>query len=123
VAHIRSRKQTNSAQRLPRLAYWTLWLTAVLDLAFMIGAWMLSKKALAINYGWETLVGFSPSSSRYFFPLPWVTLLSTLALLVFIILAWRNRWWRRSGLILFSLGTLAALALTGILIYLKVISI
>jgi pimeloyl-ACP methyl ester carboxylesterase len=123
VAHVRSRRQTDSTQTLPGIASWTLWLTALLDLAFLVGAWILSKRALAINYGWETLVGFSPSASRYFFLLPWITSLLGFVLFVFAVLAWKNRWWKRSGLILFSLGTLAALTLSGILIYMKVISL
>jgi len=89
----------------------------------MIGAWILSKKSLAENYGWATLVGFSPSSSRYLFLLPWLTSLLSVVLLVFSILAWKNHWWKRLELIFFSLGTLAALSLTSILIYLKVLSI
>jgi hypothetical protein len=107
----------------PMLACLTLWLTSTLNLIFMIGAWILTRKALAENYGWVTLVGFSPSSSRYLFLLPWLTALLALALFVFAILAWKDHWWRRFELIAFSLGTLAALSLTGILIYLKVISI
>jgi hypothetical protein len=70
VAQFRSRRDATDAQTQPRLAIWTLWLASTLNLIFMIGAWILSKKALAKNYGWETLVGFSPSSSRYLFLLP-----------------------------------------------------
>ena len=123
VANFRSRRQATGAPTLPRLARWTLWLASALSLIFMIGAWVLSKNALAKNYGWETLVGFSPSSSRYLFLLPWLTSLLALILFVFTILAWKNHWWRRFELVMFSLGTLATLSLTGILIYMKVISI
>jgi hypothetical protein len=49
--------------------------------------------------------------------------LLAVALLVFAVFAWKNRWWKRLELVLFSLGTLAALSLTGILIYMKVLSI
>ena len=123
IIYFRSHRQTPGAQTQPALARWTLWLASGLNLIFMAGAWFLSKKALADTYGWVTLVGFSPSSSRALFLLPWLTALLAAALLVFTFLAWRNHWWKRLERISFSLGALAALGLSGILIYLKVISI
>jgi pimeloyl-ACP methyl ester carboxylesterase len=123
VSYFRSRGQAMDAQTLPNSARLTLWIVSTLNLAFMIGAWILSKKALAENFGWETLIGFSPSSSRYLFILPLLTSLLAVLLLMFVFLAWRNRWWKRLELVFYSVGTLAALSLTGILIYLKVISI
>lgn len=121
IIHFRSKGQYEQTQ--PKLALLTLWLASTLNLIFMIGVWILSKKALADNYGWATLVGFSPSSSRYLLLLPWLTSLLVVILLVFTVLAWKNHWWKRLELILFSLGALATLSLAGILIYLKVISI
>jgi hypothetical protein len=121
ITYFRSKEPT--AQTPPILAHLTLWLASTLNLIFMIGAWILSKKALANNYGWETLVGFSPTSSKYLFILPWLTSLLTVALLVFAILAWKHRRWKRLELVLFSLGTLAAVSFTGILIYMKVLSL
>lgn len=120
IVYFRSKGQT--AQTPPALARLTLWLASTLNLIFMVGAWILSKKALADNYGWSTLVGFSPSSSKYLFLLPWLTSLLTVALFIFAFLAWKNRWWKRLELVLFSLGTLAAVSFAGILIYMKVLS-
>ena len=123
IIYFRSRGQATASLALAKSASLTLWVVSTLNLSFMVGAWLLSKKALAENYGWATLVGFSPYSSRTLFLLPWLTSLLVVVLLVFSILAWKNHWWKRLELILFSLGTLAALSLTGILIYLKVLSV
>jgi len=122
VMYFRSRRKAANFQVLPNSARLTLWIVSALNLAFMTGVWVLSKKALAENYGWVTLVGFSPSSSRTLFLLPWLASLLTVVLLVFSILAWKNHWWRRFELVCFSLGTLGAISLTGILFYLKVLS-
>lgn len=121
IVYFRSKGQ--AYQTLPQIARLTLWLASTLSLIFMAGAWMLSKKSLAETYGWGTLVGFSPSSSRYLFVLPWLTTLLAVVLLVFTVLAWKSQWWKRTETLLFNLGTLAALSLTGILLYMKVISV
>ncbi len=121
VAYFRSERQNDRIP--PRLAHLTLWLASTLCLIFMAGAWILSKRALADNFGWATLVGFSPSSSKYLFILPWLASMLAAALLIFTVLAWKNRWWKRLELVLFTLGALAVTSLTGLLIYLKVLSI
>jgi pimeloyl-ACP methyl ester carboxylesterase len=123
IIYFRSRRQTIDVQATPKLARLTLWLASTLNLIFIVGVWILSKKALAENYGWVTLVGFSPLSSRFLFLLPLFTSLLAVVLLVFTILAWRNQWWKRLELVLFSLGTLGVLSLSGILIYLRALSV
>ena len=121
IIYFRSKGQ--SKQTAPQLARLILWLASTLNLVFMIGVWLLSKKSLAENYGWETLVGFSPSSIQYLFILPWLTSAFAIVLLISAILAWKNRWWKRLELVLFTLGVIATLPFTGILIYMKVLSI
>lgn len=117
------RQEGRHTQIQPRLAHLTLWLASTLYLIFMAGAWMLSKRALADNFGWVTLVGFSPSSSRYLFILPWLASVLAVTLLILAVVAWKNRWWKQGELVLFTLGALAVSGLTGLLIYLKVLSI
>jgi hypothetical protein len=121
-AYFRSYHKAFGSQPLSNAARLILWMVAMLNTAFGIGAWLLAKKALAENYGWVTLFGFSPRSSGYLFILPWLAALLTIALLAFTFLAWKNHWWERLERIFYNIGTVAALVFTGILIYWKVLS-
>lgn len=102
---------------LQRAAAAVLWLLAFLALAFGIGAWLLAKKALAGNYGWVTLFGFSPAASELLFIIPWLTAILTLALVGFSVMVWKNRWWNGSARMGFAVVTAAAIGFNGLLIY------
>jgi pimeloyl-ACP methyl ester carboxylesterase len=106
---------------LPGLAWAALGLVSALNLIFLGGAWMLAKQSLTKNYGWETLVGFTPPSSRYLFVLPWLSAALAAAVLAFAALAWRRRWWTRAGRIFYSLAAIASAAFIGVLIVLQVL--
>jgi pimeloyl-ACP methyl ester carboxylesterase len=120
-AAFRSRHKAPESQPHSNLARLILWIVGLLNMAFGIGAWLLSKQALAENYGWVTLFGFSPASSGYLFIIPWLTAILGIVLLAFAFPAWKNRWWGRFERIFYSLGTLAVLGFSGILIYWKVL--
>ena len=115
VAYLRSRRQGAHAP-LFNAAWLALWLVAFLNIAFGSGAWRLAKKSLAENYGWVTLFGLSPASSRYLFILPWLTAILTLGLLAFAFLAWKERWWKLPERVYFTTVTLAAAGFTALLI-------
>jgi hypothetical protein len=119
----RARRKGTAVKLLLNLARLTLWIASIFNAVFIIGACILAKQALAQNYGWATLVGFSPASSRYLFWLPWVALFLTLSLLVSLFFGWKNSWWKRVERLVFSSGTVAAVCLSGIFIYLKVLTI
>jgi hypothetical protein len=104
VAYFRSHHKASQSQPLSNAARWFLWMVALLNTAFGIGVWLLAKKALAENYGWVTLFGFSPKLSGYLFILPWLAAILTIGLLVFTFLAWKNRWWRLCWLLAASIG-------------------
>jgi pimeloyl-ACP methyl ester carboxylesterase len=116
ISAMRARAQAAPRQPLAAAGRWMLWLAALLNSAFGLGVWLLAKQALAMNYGWVTLFGFAPTSSRYLFILPWLAALLTLGSLACTLLAWKQRGWWRFERIIYSLGALAALSFTALLI-------
>jgi hypothetical protein len=116
ISAMRARSQAAPRQPLASAGRWMLWLAALLNSAFGLGVWLLAKQALAMNYGWVTLFGFAPTSSRYLFILPWLAALLTLGSLACTLLAWKQRGWWRFERIIYSLGALAALSFTALLI-------
>jgi pimeloyl-ACP methyl ester carboxylesterase len=121
IIYFRTRRRSPESQVHLNVARLILWIVAFLNLAFGTGAWVLVRKSLAETYSWGTLFGFSPASSGYLFIIPWLTAILGIVLLAFAFLAWKNRWWGRFEHIFYSLGTLASLGFTGILIYWKVL--
>jgi pimeloyl-ACP methyl ester carboxylesterase len=115
-------RRRNKPASLAQAARWLLWLVTLLNVGFAAGAYALAKKALADNYGWVTLFGFSPKASGYLFILPWMAAALTAALLILGALGWRNRWWSLAERIIYTLGTLGAAAFVGLLAYWQVLS-
>ncbi len=119
IIYFRTRRRSPESQAHSNVARLILWIVAFLNLAFGTGAWLLVRKSLAETYSWGALFGFSPASSGYLFIIPWLTAILGIVLLAFVFLAWKNRWWGRFERIFYSLGTLASLGFSGILIYWK----
>jgi hypothetical protein len=94
---------------------------ALLNVNFAAGVWLLSKRALAENYGWVTLFGFRPAASGSLFLLPWLACGLTLLLPVFVVRVWHRGWWGLPERVFFSLGTLAAIGSIAFLVYAKVL--
>jgi pimeloyl-ACP methyl ester carboxylesterase len=119
MIYLRSRNAGGALLNLARLA---LWIVAFSSLLFGGCLWLLLKKAMAETYGWVTLLGLSPASSRYLFILPWLIAVLTIGLALSALFACKSRWWGKAERAYFTTVTLAALCFTGFLIYWQILS-
>jgi pimeloyl-ACP methyl ester carboxylesterase len=116
ILWLRSRRGAGGGAR-RGMAWLVLWLGALCSLAFGAGVWLLLRKAMAETYGWVTLFGFSPASSRYLFLLPWLAAVLAIAAIVFAVTAAVRGWWSRGVWIAYTAVTAAVLGFSALLVY------
>lgn len=79
--------------------------TAALGLVFLVGLVLAIRQTAAVN---PYLLAFGvPGQVGWLFVLPWVVGLSTAAMLVLVIQAWRLRWWTRPARIRYTIAAAA----------------
>ena len=97
-----ARASSESGPRLPRLARWVGMAAALLNIVFAVSIAMLIMSVMANPTG-------MPSAMPFVMTIPVATALLALGMLIFSLLAWKQRFWTVGGRLFYTLATLAGL--------------
>ena len=99
------RKRQSPMPALASKARWLSAITSMLCLGFLLGLVLVVLQTAQDN---PLLLGFGvPGKAGPLFILPWLATFSTIILVVFTVVAWKNRWWSMTGRIYYSLVNFA----------------
>jgi hypothetical protein len=93
-----------------RLARWTGLLLALLSLAFWVVFFILTSDLNSLTFG-------LPPLAKAVLLLPWVILPLTGLIVIFAWLAWRRKYWTRTGRVLYTILAVAGVAHVWFLVY------
>jgi hypothetical protein len=105
IGYFISRRTGKSGSRpfLPRLARWLAGGVSALSMLFLIGLLTILSNPTVFNWG-------VPPIMTVFLAIALLAAVLTIGLVIFTVLAWKNKYWSLAGRLHYTLITLAALA-------------